>query len=98
MEFYETAFLVRYADGETEWMSDMEWARFSPVEGASLIAVSVAVDVPEGEALTDEWREATAGELRTHYPRFSGWETLDESDDTRVSEYVIDLADEGRAS
>ena len=68
----------------------MEWARFDLPEGADLVAVEIAVDAPEG-GITAEWRQETGDALVRDWPTATAWETLDESDDRDISEFVLDL-------
>lgn len=96
INYYTNALLVRFADGETEWMSEMEWERFEPSEGDDVVALSISLDVPEGTTVTDEWRASVVASLRETNPRIGGWETADESDDVTSSEFIIDLQDDAR--
>jgi len=89
---YESSTLVEYGDGETEWLGEAEFDRFDMPEDARVTALTVTLDAP-ADGITDEWRKVTGDALVTQHPRAVSWDTLDESNDRDVSEFILDLED-----
>lgn len=90
LDTYEHSTLVQYADGETEWLTEAEWERADLPDDAEVTALTYTFDAPE-EGITPEWRARVGAALLAAIPRAESWDTLDESDDRDVSEFVVDL-------
>lgn len=92
LDTYEPSVLLEDADGETEWLTPMEWARLDGVpEGSKVTAFCYAIDAPAG-GITDQWRQETGDLIVATLPAATGWDTLDESNDRDLSEFVVDVA------
>lgn len=87
---YDPSVLVEFANGETEWFSEMEWPRFDMPDDARVTAFCYVLDAP-ADGITDQWRQAAGDALVAWIPAAVSWETLDESNDRDISEFVIDV-------